>query len=293
MDSSKDPLDESPAERALRRRLRQEYNPPEYSFLEMEVSEQPTSRIHGGQGYPQEDDISRHHASAPSFWQPPSQQFSRPPRRRVPSLRLPPWLRLPSRLHLPPRRIVIPCISFVLGIVLGVGAILVYAFSISSDGRPLPIPPPPGSGDIVIQAGPAYLTQIVGRNLRSAGLPGQVKNVRVTLQHGDLLLVDGDDQFASILGIQITRHFTVSLQPYASACQLKMHVVRADMNGIPVTGFAETFEGKINKQLEVKPGGLPGGFAYCTIGARTETQGLFITYSAKPLAQREPLLTGA
>jgi hypothetical protein len=70
------------------------------------------------------------------------------------------------------------------------------------------------------------------------------------------------------------------VQPYVQDCMLQMRVLSADLGGIPVTSFAQSFQGGIDQQLAVKPAGLPGGFAYCTVGVRTEPGGMFITYQA-------------
>ena len=179
-------------------------------------------------------------------------------------------------------RILFPCLLFLLGVVVGMGAILLYALSISGEGRALITPPPPRGGDIVIQVGATFMQHLVERNLASAGLPGKVSNVVVTLQHGNQMIVDGDDRFNVVFSLSVTRHFRIILQPYVRSCQLQMHVIHADMNSIPVTGFVSNFESRINGQLQVKPTGLPQGFLYCTIGVRTERAGLFVTYSAKP-----------
>ena len=96
------------------------------------------------------------------------------------------------------------------------------------------------------------------------------------------MTITGDDEF-SVLGIDMTRNFTLVVQPYVTSCVLQMHVVHADVGSIPVTGFVPTFESKINQQLRAKPSGLPTGFTYCTVGVRIVTGGLFVSYSATPI----------
>src|SRR6185312_3063438 len=118
--------------------------------------------------------------------------------------------------------------------------------------------------------------------LKDSGIPGTVKNVQVTLKNGDQMTITGDDEF-SFLGIDMTRNFTLVVQPYVTSCMLQMHVVHADIGSIPVTGFVESFESNINAQLRTKPTGLPTGFTYCTVGVHTETGGMFVTYSATPV----------
>src|SRR6266566_1791800 len=184
-------------------------------------------------------------------------------------------------------RVIVPGAALALGVGIGVVALLLYALSLSSEGRVLVTPLPPPGGDIIVQVGPAYITRLLDRDLRNSDLPGNVENVRVRLADSDHLhnaqmTITGDEQI-STLGIVATRPFTIVVQPFIRDCQLQVHVLHADFSGVTVTGFAATFEGQINQQLEVKPGGLPAGFQYCTTNVRTKPQALFLTYSATPI----------
>jgi len=184
--------------------------------------------------------------------------------------------------------VIVPGVAFVLGLGVGVVALLLYALSLSTEGRVLVTPLPPPGGDIIVQVGPAYITRLLDRDLRHSGLPGNVENVRVSLAdsdriHSAQMTITGDEQIGA-LGIGATRPFTVVVQPFISDCQLKVHVLHANFSGVTVTGFAATFEGQVDQQLEMKPGGLPAGFQYCTTNVRTKSQGLFLTYSATPIS---------
>ena len=214
---------------------------------------------------------------------PPTSPISRPiaPSRKPRFTRTRSWLRSRSG------RVIVPGIAFVLGLGVGVIALLLYAFTLSTEGRVLVTPLPHPGGDIMVQVGPAYITRLVERNLRNSNLPGSVENVRVSLAdsdriHSAQMTVSGDEQI-STLGIVATRPITVVVQPLIRDCQLQVHVLHADFSGVTVTGFAATFEGQINQQLEMKPGGLPAGFQYCATNVRTKPQGLFLTYSATPI----------
>ncbi len=77
------------------------------------------------------------------------------------------WLRSPSG------RVIVPGVAFVLGLGVGVVALLLYALSLSTEGRVLVTPLPPPGGDIIVQVGPAYITRLLDRNLRNSGLPGR------------------------------------------------------------------------------------------------------------------------
>lgn len=176
-------------------------------------------------------------------------------------------------------RIIVPLFMLLLGIAIGLSALLWYGFS--GEG-PLVIIPPSARGNVIIEADKDFVTQLVQKDLADAGLPGQVTNVQVELERGAEIIITGSDTY-SLLGAQLTRHFTVNVQPYVQSCTLQMRVTHADLGGIPVTTTVQSFEGDINRQLGQKPDTLPGGFTYCTVGVRTEPGGLFITYQATPV----------
>ena len=206
--------------------------------------------------------------------------------------RNPRFARTRSWLRSRPGRVIVPGFAFVLGIAVGLVALLLYALTLSTEGRVLVTPLPPPGGDIIVQVGPAYITRLVDRNLRNSGLPGNVENVGVKLAdsdriHSAQMTVTGDEKI-STLGIIATKPFTIVVQPFLRSCQLQVHVLHADFSGVTVTGFAAIFEGKINQQLEMKPGGLPAGFQYCATNVRTKPQGLFLTYAATPIAETSP-----
>ncbi len=176
-------------------------------------------------------------------------------------------------------RVVIPLAALLVGIVLGIAAIFLYG--LKGEGQ-IVIGPSSVKGNIIVEADKAYITELVTKNLRDSGMPGQIENVQINLSQGDQMTVNGDDGF-SVLGIGVTRHFTFVVQPYVSSCYLQVHIVHADFSSIPVTGFAGIFESHINQQLRMKPEGLPAGFQYCTTGVRTEPSGMFVTYTATPV----------
>ncbi len=176
-------------------------------------------------------------------------------------------------------RVVIPLAALLVGIVLGIAAIFLYG--LKGEGQ-IVIGPSSVKGNIIVEADKAYITELVTKNLRDSGMPGQIENVQIDLSQSDQMTVNGDDGF-SVLGIRVARPFTFVVQPYVSSCYLQVHIVHADFSNVPVTGFADTFESHINQQLRVKPEGLPTGFQYCTTGVRTEPSGMFVTYTAIPV----------
>jgi hypothetical protein len=193
----------------------------------------------------------------------------RPPRFR----RTRRWLR--SRAG----RIVVPLLALLIGLAIGLTSVLWYG--LSGEG-PVIVLPPSASGNLIIEANKDFVTQLVRKDLANAGLPGQVENVTVDLDHGAMIVIQGDDRY-SVLGVALSRHFTVDVQPYVQSCLLQIRVTHADLGGIPVTTFVQSFQGSINRELAQKPEGLPSGFAYCTVGVRTEPGGMFITYKAVPV----------
>jgi hypothetical protein len=176
------------------------------------------------------------------------------------------------------KSIIIPSVTFLLGVVIGVMSIVLYALSISGSVQPIVPVPLAQHSDVEVQVGHAYITHLVERNLRSSGV-GDVSNVVVTLAKGDQMTIHGDEQVM----FGFTRPFTIVVQPFVDACQLKVRVLRADLSGISITGFVAKFESQINQQLEGKSTNLPAGFIYCKTSVSTEPQGLHLTYSAKPV----------
>lgn len=82
-------------------------------------------------------------------------------------------------------RVVIPGIAFIFGISVGVAGVILYILSIAGEGQVVVTPLPPPGGDIIVQASPAYVTHLLNMNLRGSGLPGDAKNVGVTLADSD------------------------------------------------------------------------------------------------------------
>ena len=208
--------------------------------------------------------------------QPPPVPLPSPPQ---PAPHKPRFARVRGWLRGRTGRILIPIIALLIGVALGIAAIFLYG--LSGEGQ-IVIVRAPAKGDIIVETDKAFLTQLVTKNLRGSGLPGQIENVRVDLARGDQMMVNGDDRF-SVLGVGVSKHFMFVIQPYVRSCVLQIHLVHADFSGIPVTGFAQVFESHVNQQLQKKPEGLPSGFQYCTTGVRTEPAGMFVTYSAKPV----------
>jgi hypothetical protein len=174
--------------------------------------------------------------------------------------------------------------AFLLGLVIGIGGLVLYANASQGDRAPVAVPPSSSQSAIHIQLSSVYITQIVKRNISAAGLPGQVSNVQVVLTKDSPMVVTGDDQL-DVLGFAVTRHFTLTLQPFVQSCRPHVRILHADMGGIPVTGFASSFESQIDQQLQLNTNDLPQGFTYCATSVQTETNALSVNISATPTAQ--------
>jgi hypothetical protein len=198
-----------------------------------------------------------------------------------------PWSPQPSPV---PRsragRVVIPIITLLLGIMLGVLGLLLYTSSIGTEGQVLVTPLPPPDGDIISQISPTYMARVVQKDLPNSGLPGIVENVRVQLADSDLIhsvqvTITGDDKIG-VLGFEMIRHMTVVEQLFVQNCQIQVNVLHADLGWIPVTGFVTAFEGQIDQQLQLKTSDLPSGFTYCVTAVSSKSDGVFVTISATP-----------
>jgi hypothetical protein len=176
---------------------------------------------------------------------------------------------------------VLSTLTFLLGIAVGIVVLLALVLFSSSERAPLPSAKPSGKEAIIVQLSKTYVTQLIERNVKSARLPGEVKNIQVTLTRDAPIAVAGDVD-VSVLGFVTTRRFTLDLQPVVNDCKFSIHVLRADLEGISITSFVATFESQINSELQFGVEDLPKGFTYCAVGTRTDPQGLFITYSATP-----------
>ena len=175
-------------------------------------------------------------------------------------------------------RVLIPLITLLVGIALGIALLFLFG---ESGVRPIIVVPASSGGDIIVEANRSFITQLVTKNLNSSGMPGKIQRVNVNLTQGSQMIMSGEDVF-SILGVHVIRPFTFIVKPYVSSCILQIHIVQADFSNIPVTRFVQSFENQINQQLQKKPEGLPSGFQHCTTGVRTEPVGVFVTYSATP-----------
>lgn len=201
-----------------------------------------------------------------------------PLREGVPTVPLTPS---PSDMK-PGRRTIWPLpFVFVAGIGAGIVLVLLLLLVISPDRSGAGSTQTPSTSSITVGISRNYLDIVITKQLRTAGLPGTVSNIQVTLAQNNLVTISGDDQIG-VLGLGVTRHFTITLQLSSAACQLHIKVIHADMNGISVTGFAALFENKLNQQIQSQQSDFPAGFTYCLSSVQTTTDNVLLIYSATP-----------
>jgi hypothetical protein len=174
-------------------------------------------------------------------------------------------------------RSVLLLIALILGVILGTGGMLLYLANTKPNA---PLPATPLTQDAIqVQMSSAYLTQL----LRKQRLADDISNLQVqtTADPNQPLIVSGD-QKVTVIFFPVIRKFTLTLQPLAKACQLTLHLLKADSDGLPVTSFVSSLESQFNETLKVNLSRFPQGFTYCTNGAKTDSNGLSISYTATP-----------
>lgn len=171
---------------------------------------------------------------------------------------------------------------FLLGMLCGIGSVAGYILVLAQGDYVLDGQAVPAQGQIVVHADRSYITHLLEQNIDSAGIPGHVKNVRVRLVRNGPITVTGENE-VSVLGIAVTRRFSIDIRLVVTACHLQVRVERADLEGIPITTFVAVFEQSINEQLQERATTLPKGFTYCMTGASTEPTEVIIIYSAVPI----------
>ncbi|HEY4388172.1 MAG TPA: hypothetical protein VGN34_27300 [Ktedonobacteraceae bacterium] len=207
------------------------------------------------------------YTSAPQMGGPPARQMKRPSVAPASSM----------------QRFVFPFLVFIGGVLVGIAGLSIAVLLGNGDRPSVAVPPASQDAALVVQASSTYVNQIAQQKAGTLGMPGNVKNVHVTFVHNGPVVVTGDDEIG-LLGLTMTRHFTLNVQLYANACKPTIHVLQANFDGVPITGFVASFEQNINEQLQSNLSGLPPGFIYCITSISTEPQGPVVTFSAQPMS---------
>jgi hypothetical protein len=144
-----------------------------------------------------------------------------------------------------------------------------------------PSTPSSNKDAVVVRLSKTFLTQLIQKKADFSNVPGTVSNVQVSQIQQNSITITADDQ-VGMLGVTTTKHFTLILQPVVSNCAVHMRVLHADLQGVPVTNVAATFENQIDQQMGQTNASLPKGFVYCATGISTESQAIIVSYSATP-----------
>ncbi len=190
-------------------------------------------------------------------------------------------LKLASRPSL--GRLVLSLLLFLVGVVVGAVGLSAWTLLSNPDQSALPVPPSSANAAVVLHASSTYVNQVAQQQTGSFGVPGTIKNLHVSFVHDGPVLITGDDAL-NILGLTLTRRFSLEVQVYVASCKPIIHVLHANFSGVPITGFATSFEQNVNQQLQGNISGLPSGFVYCMIAIHTEPQEASATFSAQPMA---------
>src|SRR5258708_2571713 len=172
-------------------------------------------------------------------------------------------------------RFLLTAITFVIGMMVGIGAILLFLLVISGNRSPLPVASPT-PGNVIVHADSTVIASVLQTSLRGTQIPGDISNIQVQFAQGDQMTITGDYRY-KILNANVTHPFTSVLQPLVNECQLQVHILKTDFGNTPITGLAALFEDKINQQLKPKSNILPGNTEYCITNVRTDPTGLFVT----------------
>ena len=182
-----------------------------------------------------------------------------------------------------PLRIALALLTFIIGIVVGIAAVLLLILAMSGTNPPITTSPPQ-PGNITIQADATLIGPIAEKSLQDAGIPGKITNLQVQFDPGDQMTITGSYQY-DVLSVSVTQNITIVLQPYVDSCNLQVHIIQANYGSIPVTGFASIFEKQINDKLQqaIPSTVLKGSYALCLSSVNTQTGSIILAFSATPL----------
>jgi hypothetical protein len=181
-----------------------------------------------------------------------------------------------------PTQLPLALLTFLIGIVVGVAAVLLIILANSGTNSPLVVPSSK-PGNITAEVDATLIDPIAEQSLQQAGIPGKISNIQVTFAEGAEMTITGQYQY-SVLNIPVTQHFTIVLQPAAGACKLQLHIIKANYGGIPATSFATIFEKTINQRLQdAIPSTIENGkYSICMVGVHTHPNSVTINFVVTP-----------
>jgi hypothetical protein len=170
----------------------------------------------------------------------------------------------------------------IVGIALGIAGSIWYVAANADRTFPAPVASHPGEVAVTVIVSKAHFTQIATREAVNAQVPGTLSNIQVNMQRNQPITLTGNDQL-SLLGLAMTRSFTVRMVPYVHACQLQWQVQHVDLAGVPVPSIGSTLQQQLNQEPLLNSSALSKNFTYCVTNAYPVNDGLVIILSAQAI----------
>ena len=177
--------------------------------------------------------------------------------------------------------ILLPTLTFLIGIAVGIVAVLLFILLISGNLPPVPVAmsaASPTPGHVIVHIDAATITPLVEQSLQAAEIPGNITNVQVQFAEGEQMTVTGNYE-NSIMHVQVSNPFTIELQPLVNECQVQVHILHADFARVPVTRLAALFEDKLNQKMQFISKTTAGNITYCLTAIHTDPAGLSATFT--------------
>jgi hypothetical protein len=179
--------------------------------------------------------------------------------------------------------LVLYAVFLLVGIVLGVVGMLLFQLMIGGTRSPIPNTlTAVTSGNVTVHADQSIIALLLQNSVQAIDLPanGSVSNVQIQFTNGNQMNITGDYQ-VSVLGVPVTKPFTLDAQLLVDNCQAQIHILQANFSNISVTGLVALFEDKINQKLAqlIPQNTLPGNIEFCLINIATDEQGITATFN--------------
>jgi len=177
--------------------------------------------------------------------------------------------------------ILLPTLTCLIGIAVGIAAVLLFILLISGNRSPMPVATPVTSHAAVrvsVQVDAATITPLLEQSLQAAVTPGNITNMHVQFAEGAQMTITGNYDY-NVMMAQVSNPFTIELQPLVNECQLQVHILHADFAGVPVTRLAALFEDKLNQELYTLLHTIAGNISYCLTNVHTDPAGLSTTFT--------------
>ena len=146
--------------------------------------------------------------------------------------------------------------GFIIGLVVGVVAILVVLVLREPQDAPVVTEATPGEPDITLFISEDYLTEEVAKQLerlRSVGVI-QIRDLRIDAQQENIVAISGD----AIVSSRITVPFQLSVRPYAENGLLRVDIVSTNLGSLLIPeGVNDLDDDVINPQLDLALAHLP------------------------------------